>query len=109
MANFFDGIKNLINNNNKKDVSLKSAFELMNKELEDATNCYDKNFFPEEEVLTPEEMHYSALNLPAGASFEDIQKKYKELKIKYNTDEFLEESSRVEYAYQYFKQKFNIK
>lgn len=108
MTNFFDSIKNLIGKN-KKEVSLKDAFEMMNKELKQATDNYDKNFFPEEEVLSTEEMHYSALNLPAGSNFEEIQKKYKELKSKYNTEEFQEEKARLEYAYQYFKQKFKLK
>ena len=108
MTNFFDSIKNLIGKN-KKEVSLKDAFEMMDKELNEATNSYDKDFFPEEEVLSTEEMHYSALNLPAGSNFEEIQKKYKELKSKYNTEEHQEEKARLEYAYRYFKQKFNLK
>ena len=107
MTNFFNGIKNLINKN-KKEVSLKDAFETMSKEIEKATNSYDKNFFPEEEVLSPEEIHYSVLNLPAGSNFEIIQKKYTELKSKYNPEENQEELSRLEYAYKYFKQKFDI-
>ena len=54
-------------------------------------------------------MHYSSLNLPTGSNFEEIQKKYKELKSKYNTEDFQEEKARLEYAYQFFKQKFDVK
>lgn len=108
MTNFFNDIKNLIGKN-KKEVSLKDAFEFMNKELEKATNCYDKDFFPEEEVLSTEEMHFMTLNLSKNSTFEDIQKKYKELKQKYNDENNEEQIARVEYAYQYFKQKFGIK
>ena len=108
MTNFFDSIKNLIGKNKKK-VSLKDAFEMMDKELKKAIDSYDKNFFPKEEILSIEEMHYSSLNLPTGSNFEEIQKKYKELKSKYNTEDFQEEKARLEYAYQFFKQKFDVK
>lgn len=108
MTNFFNDIKNLIGKN-KKEISIKDAFDFMNKELEKATNSYDKDFFPEEEVLSVEEMHYMALKLPTNSTFENIQKKYKELKQKYSSENNEEQVGRVEYAYQYFKQKFGIK
>ena len=43
------------------------------------------------------------------AEMSEIQKKYKELKSKYNTEDFQEEKARLEYAYQFFKQKFDVK
>lgn len=117
MKNIINDIKNMVTG--KKEISTKDAFELMNKELEDAEKAYGKKIFPEENTLTPEEVHYRALKLKAGAPFEKIQEQYAKLKNKYNPELFKDNEkkyekakeldARAEFAFQYFKQKFGIK
>lgn len=109
MNKFFSNIKTLINSNSKEtSMSLDKAFKLMDEEFKNATNAYDKDFFPQEKVLSPEEMHYSNLNLPPNSDFEDINKSYKNLKSKYEQENDLENLAKLDYSYKYFKQKFNI-
>lgn len=116
MKNIINDIKNMVTG--KKEFSTKEAFALMNKELEEAEKAYGKNIFPEDNVLSPEDVHYQALKLKAGAPFEKIQAQYAKLKNKYNPELFKnnetkfkkakELDARVEFAYSYFKQKFEI-
>lgn len=118
MKNILNDIKNIIKGDNK-EISTKDAFALMNKELEEAEKAYGKDIFPKENNLSAEEVHYRALNLKDGAPFEKIQEHYAKLKKKYNPELFesnkekyekaKELDARVEIAFQYFKQKFDIK
>ena len=116
MKNILNDIKSMIKG--EKEISTKDAFALMNKELEEAEKAYGKEIFPNEKVLSPEEVHYRALKLKSGAPFEKIQERYAKLKKKYNPDLYKDNETkfekskeldaRVEFAYSYFKQKFGI-
>ena len=116
MKNIINDIKNIVKG--KKEISTKDAFALMNKELEEAEKAYGKQIFPEDKVLSPEEVHYQALKLKAGTPFEKIKEQYAKLKNKYNPELFKDNETkyekakeldaRVEFAYCYFKQKFGI-
>jgi DnaJ-domain-containing protein 1 len=65
---------------------------------------------------TTEAKYYAALELPAGSSFEEIKKAYKQLLKKYHPDRFHNEPNKQRYAeqvaqrlneaYAYFKKKF---
>ena len=55
MKNIINDIKNIVTG--KKEISTKDAFALMNKELEEAEKAYGKNIFPDDKVLSPEEVH----------------------------------------------------
>lgn len=116
MKNILNDLKNMLTG--EKEISTKDAFALMNKEIEEAEKSFGKNIFPKDEVLSPEEVHYKALKLKAGAPFEKIQEQYAKLKNKYNPEAFKDNEekyekakeldARVEFAYSYFKQKFGI-
>lgn len=116
MKNIINDLKNIIKGN--KEISTKEAFELMNKELEEAEKAYGKDIFPKEKLLSPEEVHYNTLELKNGAPFEKIQEHYAKLKKKYNPELFKDDETkynkakeldaRIEFAFCYFKQKFEI-
>ena len=54
MKNILNDIKSMIKG--EKEISTKDAFALMNKELEEAEKAYGKEIFPNEKVLSPEEV-----------------------------------------------------
>ncbi|MCS6967033.1 MAG: J domain-containing protein [Cytophagales bacterium] len=92
-------------------------------ELEQLLQQYQENLHHKERyatsapVYTAEELsHYQALEVPPGASFEQIKASYKNLIKKYHPDKFahqpdqqkiaLEITQRINVAYQYFEKKF---
>lgn len=104
--------------NAKKEPSTAELFKKMDAVLTQAEQDVGGNFFPEENVLTTEQVHYMILNLQEGDDFSKIQKSYAELKHKYLPDkykddenkynEILEMATKLDIAYAYFKKKFDI-
>ena len=117
MKNIFGKIKQVFDG--KKELSTKELYAQMDSLLQQVEEDVGGNFFPQEKTLSTDEVHYLALRLKSGANFEMIQKKYSELKKKYNPAHFekdevkykkaLELDARVEMAYSYFKSKYDIK
>ena len=117
MNRFIDKLKNFING--KNELSTVDLYNQMEKTLQQAEDDIGGNFFPKDEnLLTTEQIHYSALGLNEGADFSAIKDSYKKLKEQYypekyrdnneNYQKFLELDTRIEIAYKYFKNKFNI-
>lgn len=116
MKNIFDKFKNLFDGT--KEASIKDLYDKMDTVLNQAEQDVGGNFFPEEKTLSPEEVHYHTLKLKKGADFDLISRNYAKLKEKYNPELYksdekkykkaLELVSRVEMAYNYFKNKFEI-
>ncbi len=116
MKNIFDKFKNLFEGT--KEVSIKDLYEKMDTVLNQAEQDVGGNFFPEEKTLSPEEVHYQVIRLKAGADFDLVRKNYARLKEKYNPELYksdekkykkaLELDARLEMAYNYFKNKFEI-
>lgn len=116
MKNIFDKFMNLFNGT--KEVSIKDLYDKMDSVLDEAEQEVGGDFFPKEKTLSVEEVHYQTLKLKNGADFESISKNYAKLKEKYNPELYksdekkykkaLELVSRVEMAYNYFKNKFEI-
>lgn len=116
MKNILDKVKGIFNN--KKEVSVKELYDNMDEILSQAEQDVGGNFFPEEKLLSVDEVHYRALRLKSGADFELIQKNYARLKEKYNPELYkndenkynkaVELDTKLEVAYKYFKNKFKI-
>ena len=116
MKNIFDKFKKVFGA--KKELSTQELYAQMDSVLNQAESDVGGEFFPKEELLSTDEVHYKSLELENGSGFDLIQEKYQELKAKYNPelhksneDEYekaLELDARLEMAYLYFKNKFNI-
>ncbi len=115
MNKFIDKIKNLVG---KKEPSLAEMYDMMNEELKKAEDEVGGNFFPQEKVLTPEQVHYATLKLKKDATFDEAKASYNELKKKYNPENFEKDSekykkaeeltARLEFSFAYIKQKFGM-
>lgn len=115
MKDIIKSFKNLINT--KKEPTTAELFKKMDDVLEQAEQDIGGNFFPKEDTLTTEQVHYLALNLKEGDNFDKIKASYAELKKKYNPElckddeeryqKILELSTKLDIAYAYFKKKFN--
>lgn len=117
MKDLLKSLKSLINT--KKEPSTAELFKKMDDVLKQAENDVGGNFFPEENNLTTEQVHYLTLNLEYGSDFSKIKERYSELKKKILPDNYKEDekkykeiqemNTKLEIAYTYFKKKFDIK
>lgn len=103
----------------KEDWELYEQFQ-RNKKQEESQN-FDQNFDnahqqPSWQQQQEERQYYAALELPYGASFEEVKVAYKKMIKQYHPDRFhndpekhkaaLEISQKLNIAYSYFEKKF---
>lgn len=114
MKNIIKSIKKILPI--KKETTAKELFDRMDSLLDEAEKDFGGNFFPKEELLTTEQVHYKALDLNEGSDFEQIKESYIKLKKIYNPQKYknneieyqnaIEANTRIELAFNYFKNKF---
>ena len=102
----------------KKEPTTKELFDNMDYLLEKAEKDFGGNIFPKEKLLSTEQVHYKTLKLEEGSDFEKIRSNYAKLKTKYNPEKYkndeikyqkaVETNTRIDVAFDYFKNKFKI-
>ncbi len=75
-----------------------------------------ENFFPKDVPLTEEKDYLNLLKLPENTNFNEIRTRYEKLKLKYDTEDYINNSEKSEKikvflkkldeAYDYFENKY---
>lgn len=80
-----DKIKSVVE---KEDIPLVDAYEMMDKELEEAEKAYGKKLFPDDEKLSADEYYLKVLGFKEFPGFDGIKASYEELVKKFNPENF---------------------